>query len=170
MKRLLGTVIAACVTALVQTPAAAQDDQAALVDYKAMAPHVAMTLAEETLSACQEKGYQVAVTVVDRFGLVQAVLRDQYAGPHTIETSYRKAWTSVSFKIATMEFVDVTKSGEPLSGIRQVSKAMAVGGGVPIEVAGSLVGGVGVSGAPGGDRDHLCAEEGIDAIALDLEF
>ena len=170
MKKLIGAALAACVMTVVHGPAAAQDEQAALVGFKAMAPHIAMTLAEETLTACQDKGYQVAVTVVDRFGLVQAVLRDQYAGPHTIETSYRKAWTSASFKIATMEFVDVTKSGEPLAGIRQVSKAMAVGGGIPIEVAGSLVGGVGVSGAPGGDLDHICAEEGIEAIALDLEF
>ena len=170
MKQFMGPAFAVCLMAFAHNPVAAQDEQAALVDYKAMAPHIAMTLADATLTACREKGYQVAVTVVDRFGLVQAVLRDQYAGPHTIETSYRKAWTSVSFKIATMEFVDVTKSGEPLSGIRQVSQAMAVGGGVPIEVAGSLVGGVGVSGAPGGDLDHLCAEEGIDAVALDLEF
>ncbi|MDJ0685759.1 MAG: heme-binding protein [Alphaproteobacteria bacterium] len=163
-------IIGALASAFLPSWSQAQDTPAPLVEFKAMAPHLAMQLAEETLSACRDKGFQVAVTVVDRFGLVQAVLRDQYAGPHTIETSFRKAWTSVSFKIATSEFVDVTQSGERIAGLRHVSNVMAVGGGIPIEVAGSLIGGVGVSGGPSGDLDHKCAVEGLEAVAVALEF
>ena len=119
---------------------------------------------------CRERGYQVAVTVTDRFGLTQVVLRDRFAGTHTLETSRRKAWTAASFRIDTLEFSELTQAGQALSGIRHVSDVMTVGGGIPVRAAGSIVGAVGVSGAPGGDLDHACAEAGIEAIAVDLEF
>lgn len=161
--------IALGLTLAAPTVATAQDSEA-LVTYKAMTPEIAHTLARVTLETCREAGYQVTVTVVDRFGTPQVMLRDRFAGVHTIETSRRKAWTAVSFKTNTMEFADLSHAGEALSGIRMVSEVMAVGGGIPVEAAGSLVGGVGVSGAPGGDLDHDCAQAGIDAIAVDLEF
>ncbi len=148
----------------------AQEDNENLVTFRNMSPALALKLASSTMSYCADKGYQVAVTIVDRSGLTQVALRDRYAGAHTIETSFRKAWSAVSFRTNTMEFSDVTKAGEPLSGIRAVSQVMAVGGGIPVEAAGSLVGAIGVSGAPGGDLDHECALAGLEVIALDLEF
>lgn len=166
-KKLLLALVAAVA---VSGSARAQDDDGALVTFQIMKPHIALTLAQATMEHCRDLGYQIAVTVVDRFGVPQVMLRDRYAGTHTVETSRRKAWTAVSFRTATLDFATVTQAGEPLSGIRQVSEAMAVGGGIPVEAAGSLVGGVGVSGAPGGDLDHDCAQAGIDAIAIDLEF
>lgn len=168
MKRLKPLVAVVTFATLGAPSVQAQDE--ALVTYKAMTLETALTLAEATLDSCREEGFQVAVTVVDRFGNVQAVLRDRFAGIHTIETSRRKAWTAVSFRTNTLELAGLTQAGEPLSGIRMVSEAMAVGGGVPVQAAGSLVGGVGVSGAPGGDLDHECALAGIDVIAVDLEF
>jgi uncharacterized protein GlcG (DUF336 family) len=165
------TIMAAALLATVPLAALAQDsDDSALVSFQVMKPEFALKLAQATLTYCRDAGYQIAVTVVDRSGLTQVVLRDRYAGPHTIETSRRKAWTAASFRTDTLSFGEVTKSGEPLSGIRHVSDAIAVGGGIPVEAAGALVGAVGVSGAPGGDIDHECAQAGIDEVAIELEF
>ena len=150
--------------------AKAQDDEGGLVSLQMMKPAIALALAQATLDDCRERGFQVTVTVVDRFGLPQVVLRDRYAGTHTLETSRRKAWTAASFRTDTLEFAKLTEAGQGLSGIRHVSEVMAVGGGIPVQAAGALVGAVGVSGAPGGDLDHACAQAGIDAIAVDLEF
>ena len=57
-----------------------------------------------------------------------------------------------------------------MSGIRQLPRVVAAGGGVPIEAGGNLLGAIGVSGAPGGDADDACANAGIKAIADDIEF
>ncbi len=163
-------LILALLAAAIPFGANAQDDEGALVPFQMMKPAIALALAQATLEDCRERGFQVTVTVVDRFGLVQVVLRDRYAGTHTLETSRRKAWTAASFRTDTLEFAKLTEAGQGLSGIRHVSEVMAVGGGIPVQAAGALVGAVGVSGAPGGDLDHACAEAGIDAIAVDLEF
>jgi uncharacterized protein GlcG (DUF336 family) len=81
-----------------------------------------------------------------------------------------KAYTAVTFRTDTLAFARATQPGEASSGIRQLPKVVAVGGGIPIESAGALVGAIGVSGAPGGDADHACARAGIEAIRDDLEF
>jgi uncharacterized protein GlcG (DUF336 family) len=141
-----------------------------LVTYKALTPDLAVKLAQATLKSCQDAGYQVAVVVTDRFGLPQALIRDRFAGAHTPEIATRKAWTAASFNTDTLEMVDATAAGEAQSGVRFASQAMMVGGGVRVQVGGSLVGAVGVSGAPGGAEDHKCAVEGIAASEEDLAF
>ena len=146
------------------------DDQPALISFKVMTLETAQKLAQATLNDCRKKGYQVAVSVVDRFGTVQVTLRDRFAGVHTPETARRKAWTAISFRTDTMTMLEQTKAGAPASGIRFVRDALMAGGGVPVEAAGSIVGGIGVSGAPGGDIDDECARGGIESIADLLEF
>ncbi len=141
-----------------------------LVTFKTLSPELALKLALETLKACRKAGYQVAVSVVDRSGVLQVTLRDQLAGVHTPETARRKAWTAVSFRTDTMVMEENTKAGLPQNGVRFVADALMVGGGVPVEANGVIVGGVGVSGAPGGDADDKCARVGIEAIVEDLEF
>jgi len=153
---------------LLLAPAANAEE--GLVSYRALTPALATKLAQATLAACQQAGYQVAVAVTDRFGLTQALIRDRYAGAHTIETATRKAWTAASFNTDTLDMMNETAAGKPQSGVRFVSQAMMVGGGVRVEAGGSLVGAVGVSGAPGGDKDHECAEAGLAAIEEDLAF
>ena len=69
---------------LIATPSPAQDS---LVTYKSLAPAIALELAQAALTDCQKRGYQVAISVVDRFGVVQVILRDRYAGPHTPATA-----------------------------------------------------------------------------------
>ncbi|MBT5109388.1 MAG: heme-binding protein [Rhodospirillaceae bacterium] len=142
----------------------------ALTTFKTLSPELALKLARETLKACRESGYQVAVSVVDRSGILQVTLRDQLAGMHTPETARRKAWTAVTFRTDTMVMEENTKAGLPQNGVRFVADALMVGGGVPVEANGAVVGGIGVSGAPGGDADDKCARVGIEAIVEDLEF
>ena len=142
----------------------------ALISFKVLSPAVALELAQATLEACRNQGYQVAVAVVDRFGTTQVILRDRYAGPHTPETARRKAWTAVSFRTDTEGLADFSQAGKPPSGVRFVEGALMIGGGVPVEAAGSIVGGVGVSGAPGGKADDTCARDGIARITDKLEF
>lgn len=146
------------------------DSDEALATFKVLKPETAMELAKATLQDCRKRGYQVAVAVVDRFGVVQVIVRDQLAGPHTAETARRKAWTSVSFRSDTLAMAELTAYNQPQSGVRHVDQALMLGGGVPVESAGSMVGAVGVSGAPGGQLDDDCARAGIEAISDSLDF
>jgi len=142
----------------------------ATISLKALTPETALKAAQAALAKCRADGFQVAVAVVDRSGLPQVMLRDRYAGAHTPETATNKAWTAVSFRTNTTELLKITQPGQPSSGIRNLPRVVAVGGGVMIEAAGSIVAGIGVSGAPGGDADDVCARAGIKAVADSLEF
>jgi uncharacterized protein GlcG (DUF336 family) len=102
--------------------------------------------------------------------VVQVVLRDRYAGPHTPDVASAKAWTAASFKQSTAALAVETQPGKSMSGIRQLPRVAAIGGGLPIEAAGNLLGAIAVSGAPGGEADEACAAAGIKAIADDIEF
>ncbi|MFL5105437.1 MAG: GlcG/HbpS family heme-binding protein, partial [Xanthobacteraceae bacterium] len=141
-----------------------------LITYKSLSPEVALELARATLAACRERGYQVAVAVVDRFGVTQVVLRDRFAGAHTVQTATGKAWTAVSFRTSTSEIAAISQPGMMQFGLRALPGVVAIGGGLTVEAGGSLVGGVGVSGAPGGDADEACAKTGIEAVRDKLEF
>jgi len=163
------SLVIAISLALWAVPSARADD-GALVTFKALKLEVALELAQAALTECRKQGYQVAVAVVDRFGNQQVALRDRFAGPHTPETARRKAWTAVSFRTNTVEMEKLTAAGQPQSGVRFVPGALMIGGGVPIEASGSLVGAVGVSGAPGGEADQACGIKGIEAIEDKLAF
>jgi uncharacterized protein GlcG (DUF336 family) len=142
-------------------PATAEE---ALVSFKALTPETALQLAQATLKACRDKGYQVAVAVVDRSGISQVMLRDRYAGAHTPSTATRKAWTATSFRADTVSLAEETQADKSQSGVRFVDNALMLGGGVLVEAAGSMVGAVGVSGAPNGEQDDACARAGVAAI------
>ncbi len=103
-------------------------------------------------------------------GVVQVLLRDRFAGPHTPGLASAKAYTAVSFRTNTTELAEMTQPGRPQSGIRNHPGVAAVGGGMMIEAGGSLLGAIGVSGAPGGREDDACAAAGIAAIREDLEL
>lgn len=144
--------------------------QDALVTYKSLSPELALDLARAALADCQRRGYQVAVAVVDRFGVTQVVLRDRFAGPHTPATAAGKAWTAATFRTSTTALNAISQPGMMQAGIRDLPGAVIIGGGLVVESGGSLVGAVGVSGAPGGDADDACAKAGIDAIREKLDF
>ena len=137
---------------------------------RVLTPEAALKATQAALAECRRQGYQVAVAVVDRSGLEQTLIRDRFAGAHTPETATNKAWTAVSFRSNTSELAKSTQAGQPSSGIRQVPRFVGLGGGMLIEAAGSIVGAIGVSGAPSGDLDDACAKAGIAAIRDDIEL
>jgi uncharacterized protein GlcG (DUF336 family) len=153
--------------ALVAGPTQAQDATHAV---KVLTPETALKAAQAALKKCRDDGFQVAVAVVDRSGVTQVMLRDRLAGPHTVTMAEDKAWTAVSFRTPTGDLAKATQPGSPQSGIRNRPRVAAVAGGLLIEADGALVGGIGVSGAPGGDRDDVCAKAGIAAIRDSLQF
>lgn len=144
--------------------------QQATFETRSLTPETALTAARAALEYCRKGGYQVSVAIVDRSGVPQVLLRDRYAGPHTFDVAVNKAWTAVSFKVPTATLANETQSGKPMSGLRSLPRVLAVAGGQVIESAGSVVGGIGVSGAPGGDADDACAIAGVTAIAEALAF
>ena len=137
---------------------------------KVLTPETALKAAQAALAKCRAGGYQVTVAVVDRMGVVQVLVRDRFAGPHTAEMASAKAYTAASFRTNTTELAEATQPGRPQSGVRNRPGVAAVGGGMMIEGGGSLLGAIGVSGAPGGREDDACAQAGIAAIREDVEL
>ena len=144
--------------------------QAPTFTVRLLTPEAGLKAAQAALAKCRAQGYQVAVAVVDRGGITQVVLRDRLAGPHTLDLATNKAWTAVSFRTPTRDLERLTRPGESMSGLRNVPRFTAIGGGMTVEAAGSLLGAIGVSGAPGGDADHACAAAGIAAVTDELEL
>jgi uncharacterized protein GlcG (DUF336 family) len=137
---------------------------------KLLTPGTALKAAQAALKKCRDSGFQATVAVVDRMGVTQVLLRDRYAGPHTVDMAQAKAYSAVSFRTNTTALAEASQAGRPQSGIRHLPGVAAVGGGQMIEAAGSLLGAIGVSGAPGGKEDDACAAAGIAAIREDIEF
>ncbi|MDH3263069.1 MAG: heme-binding protein [Paracoccaceae bacterium] len=155
--------------ALAAAPAAAQEGP--YVEFRALTPELAMQAAVAALESCRAGGYQVGVAVVDRMGVTQVFVRDRFAGPHVEETALRKAWTAVSFRTDTLALDAQTQPGSISAGIRDISRPLPLGGGVPVNAGdGDLVAGIGVSGAPGPDIDDQCARAGIAEIEDEIAF
>ena len=137
---------------------------------RSLTPETALAAARAALDSCRKQGFQVAVAVTDRAGITQVLLRDRFAGPHTVEVASNKAWTAVSFRTTTTALAIETQPGRPMSGLRGLPRFLAAGGGQVIEAGGSVLGAIGVSGGPGGEVDDSCAAAGIKAIADAIEF
>jgi len=135
-----------------------------------LTPETAAKATRAALEDCRKRGYQVAVAVVDRAGVAQSLMRDRFAGPHTVSTAINKGWTAISFRTDTLEFARATAGASESAGIRHLPRVVAVGGGVNIQAGGTTVGAIGVSGAPTGEADEACAKAGIAAIRDELDF
>lgn len=152
-----------------------EEKSPAFYSFKTLSIELASVAAWGALAECRKRGYSVAVAVVDRGGNIQALLRDRLAGPHTVETATRKAWTANSFRQSTAVLAGLLKEERIPSQIVHNPGALLVGGGLVIELQGEIIGGIGVSGAPPGlsereSIDGACAAEGIGAIREQLEF
>jgi uncharacterized protein GlcG (DUF336 family) len=156
--------------ALLATTAALAQTSTATHTVRVLTPEAAQKAVNAAMAECRRQGFQVAVAVVDRSGVTQALLRDRFAGAHTPEVAANKAWTAVSFRTSTTDLARATQAGQPSSGLRSVPRFTGVGGGLNFEAGGSIVGGIGVSGAPSGDADDSCAKAGIAALRDDLEL
>jgi uncharacterized protein GlcG (DUF336 family) len=157
--RLAGAVFAAAFT----MPASAQ-----LLDHKDLSLATALTIATTAADTCKAQGNRVSVTVVGRQGEVIVMLRGDNASPHTVENSRRKAYTARTFRIPSGEFAKRVKDN-PTIGLVHLSGVIAAQGALPIKVGGDVIGAVGVSGSPGGDKDEACAKAGLDKVAARLK-
>lgn len=169
-KRSTMVILATAMLALAGLPrvAAAQDaDQPMVISVKRMTTQTALRIAEAALHECRKQGVQVAVTVVDRNGNTQVVLRDVLAMDLTLRISYQKAYTAMSFNSPTSELTK--RFSSPLS-VAKVQGVLPAAGGVPIDAGGTILGGVGVSGSPSGLTDEKCARAGVAAVHADLEM
>jgi uncharacterized protein GlcG (DUF336 family) len=149
--------------------AAAAADSATFT-VRMLTPESALKAAQAALAKCRAEGFQVTVAVADRSGITQALLRDRFAAPHTVDTAQRKAQTAINFRMNTAALDHEFQPGKPAAGLRHLPGVVAVAGGMVIEGGGSLLGAIGVSGAPGPANDDVCGAAGIKAIAEDLEF
>ena len=145
----------------------ATEEQPTVVNIKRMSLDVALRIAKATIDQCRKEGVQVAVTVVDRGGHPQVVLRDVLAQDLTLKISKMKAYTAMSFNMATSAMAG--RFTDPFS-IGKVDTIVVSAGGVPVAASGNIIGGVGVSGAPSGKIDEKCAQAGVDAVMDDLEM
>jgi uncharacterized protein GlcG (DUF336 family) len=126
---------------------------------------LAATAAKSAVDHCGKDGYRVSVAVVDRSGMLRAFLRADGAGPHTVESSEKKAYTSASMRGPTGNVADLIAKTPALQGLQNMNdRILFLAGGLPIEIAGEVVGGIGVGGAPGGHLDVACAQAGLDSI------
>lgn len=117
------------------------------------------------LESCKKDGYRVSVSVVDRAGVLRAMERADGAASHTVDSSRKKAYTAASMRRPTTELADLTMKVPTLQALRDINGDMLIlGGGLPIEISGEVVGGIGVGGAPGAHLDDACAQGGLDAI------
>jgi uncharacterized protein GlcG (DUF336 family) len=150
-------------------------DAPATYTFKSLSVESASKAAWSALSECRKRGYSVAVAVVDGGGNLQAFYRDRFAGPHTVETARRKAWTANSFNQSTADLAVFLKEGRIPNQVQHNPGALLVGGGLKIEAQGRKLGAIGVSGAPPGKSeqdsiDGACAQVGIDSIQDEIEF
>jgi uncharacterized protein GlcG (DUF336 family) len=151
--------------AVAAVPAAAQD----VLTEKALSLDMAHAIAQGALEKCRADGYHVSVTVLDRDGLVKAAFRDDGAGPHTIVTSRRKAFTSVTFRQPSADWAKRVLTEPAVAGLKDTEGTIALGGGVPIKAGNEVIGAIGVSGAPGGEKDEACANAGVQKLADKLK-
>jgi len=118
-----------------------------------------------SVEACKKDGYRVSVSVVDRAGELRAMGRADGAGPHTIDSSRKKAYTAASLRRPTSELAELIGKVPTLQALREMNdNVLVLGGGLPIEISGEVVGGIGVGGAPGAHLDDACAQAGLDSI------
>jgi uncharacterized protein GlcG (DUF336 family) len=144
--------------------ALASPANAQLLDQKALSASMALTIAQTALDTCTKQGYRVSVHVVGRGGQVIVAVRGDGASPHTMENSMRKAYTSRTFRVPSGEIATRVKENPTYFGIH-LTNVIAAQGALPIKVGDDVIGAVGVSGAPGGDKDEACSKAGIDKVA-----
>ena len=139
-----------------------------VVNARLMTLELARDIAQGAIDACRKDGYQVSVVVVDRSGRVQVVLRDVFANQYMTQLAQGKANAVVLSGTSSGELR--TNRADIVDELNLLDGLLVLDGGLPIRVAGSIIGAVGVSGAPGGDKDAACAQHGIDTVQERLDF
>lgn len=175
--RFLGGALALAATAAAAQPLPAPESYPPVAGAKGvvtsheMSLDMAEKIARAGIEACRKMGFTTTMVVVDSSGTMKAFLRDDHTGPHTIALAQDKAYTALTLANRFATSLAFAKArggtlGTPMPNIRGVT---TVGGGVPIKYHGEVIGAVASSGAVGADKDELCSQAGIDAVAADLK-
>ncbi len=148
-------------------PAAQKEKPPVLIPFQQLSMDTALKLARTAIAACRKEGVNVAVTVVDRGGHPQVMLRDSLAMDLALKISRDKAYTAMTFNMPTSRLEGRFPGAYS---VPKVAGVVVAAGGLPITAAGSIIGGVGVSGSPSGITDEKCAKVGLDAVRDDIEM
>jgi uncharacterized protein GlcG (DUF336 family) len=141
---------------------------AQLVANKDLSLPMALTIAQTAIETCKSQGYNVSAHVLGRNGEILVSMRGDETAPHTLENSFKKAYTSRAQRIPSGKFAENVK-GNPNAGALHLSNMVPAQGALPIMIGEETIGAIGISGAPGGDKDEACAKTGIDRVAADLK-
>jgi uncharacterized protein GlcG (DUF336 family) len=158
----MAAFVALCVSA-------ASADAADVRQEKNISLSLATEAATAAVSFCKEKGWNASAAVVDRAGQLKVLIRGDGAGPHTIDTSRRKAYTSASARANTTAMMENSQKNPLAANLTQIDGFLLLGGGMPIRSGNEVIGAIGVGGAPGGQLDDQCAEAGIKKISEQLK-
>ena len=132
-----------------------------LMTQKVISMEMAQTMAQAAVAQCRADGYRVSAAIIDNGGLLKAFVRDDGAGVGTIDLARRKAYTALMFRRTSAETV---KAFGALNPPPNVEGTVMLAGGVPIKVGTDTIGAIGISGAPGGDKDEACANAAIKKV------
>src|SRR5882724_1105206 len=154
----------ACIAGITLAGAISVPANAQLLTQKAIPAAMAMTIAQVAIDTCKTNGYAVSVSVVGRSGELILQVRGDGTGPHTVENSFKKAYTARTFRGPSAGLAKRLKD-DPLLPLIHLNNVVAAAGALPILAGEDVVGAVGVSGAPGGEKDEACAQAGIDKVA-----
>jgi len=161
---MLNRLFTITLTCLLTTSAMAADSNTV----RTIGMELARDLADQAVQACRKQGYQVSAVVVDRNGLLQAALRDDLASRFTLQIAEEKANSVILSGMNSGEFRNNREDIRPE--LNHMHGIIIMQGGLPVELAGSRVGAIGVSGAPGGDLDERCAQQALEQLAERIEF
>jgi len=154
--------------AAIASCAVAMSASAQTLARKDISAEAAMTIASTAIADCTSKGWNISVAVVGRSGELILHVRGDHTGPHTMDNSFRKAYTSRTFRIPSGEMVQRLKDNPQLS-LVTLPNVVAGQGALPIKVGDDVVGAAGASGAPGGEKDEACIQSGLDKIKDQLK-
>src|SRR5260370_8568685 len=146
----------------------ASSASAQLAVHKDLTANIAVTIAQTAIATCTANGYKVSATILGRNGEVIVQIRGDGTGPHTMENSFKKAYTARTFRIPSGEMEDRLKKN-PAMGAQYLTGFTTARGALPIMVGEDVVGAAGVSGAPGGEKDEACVKAGLDKVADQLK-
>jgi uncharacterized protein GlcG (DUF336 family) len=161
LRRAAIALASSCACALA-APADAQ-----LLSHKDLSAAIAINIIQTAIETCKTNGYAVSATVVGRNGEIIAQVRGDNTAPHTIENSFRKAYTARTFRSPSGALVERLKA-DPTLGLIHLTNIIANQGALPIKIGDEVIGAAGASGAPGGEKDEACVKAGIDKVADQL--
>lgn len=142
--------------------------QAGASDLRDVTAEQARSAVQAAVEQCRKDGYRVSAAVVDTAGLIKAQLRDDGAGPHTLDSSRRKAYSAASLGESTGKLAALIAERPQLQALGHMNESiLLLGGGFPIRLKGQLIGGIGVGGAPGAALDEACARAGLKALGVE---